>query len=920
MASFDFKTETPESAISDSNLLFGATSYAAEFPSVFPVSTLRTLLLGGGSLNITAGKTLTVTETLTLTALGAGQTYTFPAASGTVALLNAANVFSNATNTFGVQGTTQGKVVLANTSGATNNLTLQSSNSSSAPWTLTFPISAGTNKYALTTDGTGVSSWSQIDLTAAVTGTLPVGNGGTGRATLTIRGVLIGNATSGINSTTAGSAGQFLVSQGASADPTWTTATFPVTAGPTGTILRSDGTNWVATTATYPATTTINQILYSSANNTLTGLPTANGGILNTSSAGVPSVTATPTLGVQGTTQGSLILANTNAGAYPLTIKSSNSASAAWTLTLPVNVGSAGQPLITTDGAGTSAWSKVVLTQPATAATITILDNKTFTVNKSLTLDGTDSTTMTFPATSTVVAGLGITQTFTGNNTFTGNTDSGAGTTTMTDGFFYIPSASGAPTGVPTLYANRVPFYYDTSDATLYVYNGAWTSSSYELTVGVTDINSGSSGRVLYDNAGTLGEYTITGTAGSVVMSSGPTISTPTLSGNITSTGTASRFLADFNNATVNSRLAFQSATTDASTGIYALPNGTSTASSWQAANASDPTNASKILIATNGSTDVQLVSGINGTGTYLPLSIYNSGGVTAQFSTTRGTFTLGVAGAAQGILKLTGATSGTVSVQGKAAAGTWTMTLPDAVPASNGYILTSDTSGITSWTNPTSLGIDLDVGTTAITNGAANRVLFQDSGNVLQESAAFTFATDTLTVGVSGTSTGYLKLANSSATSFVQLSPVANATLQLGAPDAASPVAQTLQVQSVVAGTANTSGVNFSIAGSAGTGTGVGGQIIFKTAPIGAAGSSKNTPIQAWAIDTYQTLYPAASQSTTMTGGFMNIPGGAGAPTGVPSNTTGFPMYYDSTNNYLYVYNGAWKRVSFADNFLTQE
>jgi hypothetical protein len=56
------------------------------------------------------------------------------------------------------------------------------------------------------------------------------------------------------------------------------------------------------------------------------------------------------------------------------------------------------------------------------------------------------------------------------------------------------------------------------------------------------------------------------------------------------------------------------------------------------------------------------------------------------------------------------------------------------------------------------------------------------------------------------------------------------------------------------------------------------------------------------------------------MTGGFMNIPGGAGAPTGVPSNTTGFPMYYDSTNNYLYVYNGAWKRVSFADNFLTQE
>ena len=920
MASFDFKTEAPEAAISDSNLLFGATSYAAEFPSVFPVSTLRTLLLGGGNLNITAGKTLTVTETLTLTSLAAGQTYTFPSASGTVALLNAANIFSNATNTFGVQGSVQGKVVLANASGATNNLTLQSSNSSSAAWTLTFPVSAGTNKYALTTDGAGVSSWSQIDLTAAVTGTLPVGNGGTGRTTLTIHGVLLGNTTGGINSTTAGTAGQFLVSQGASADPTWTTATFPSSATSVGTILRADGTNWVATTATYPATTTINQILYSNAANTITGLATANGGVVNTSATGVPSVTATPTLGVQGTTQGSLILANTNAGAYPLTIKSSNSSAAAWTLTLPTNVGSAGQPLITTDGAGTSAWSKVVLTQPATAATLTILDNKTFTVNKTLTLDGTDSTVMTFPSTSTTVAGLGISQTFTGNNTFSGNTIAAAGTTTMTDGFFYIPSASGTPTGVPTIYANRVPLYYDTSAQLLYAYSGGWTDTLIALSVGNTSITGGTSGRVLYDNAGKLGEYTITGSAGNVVLSTSPTIATPTITGNETHTGTAARFIADFDNATVNSRFAFQTSSTNASTGIYALPNGASTASSWQASNASDPTNASKILIATNGSTDVQLVSGINGTGTYLPLSIYTNGGQSAQFSTTKGTFTLGVAGTAQGILKLTGATSGTVTLQGKAAAGTWSMTLPDAVPASNGYILTSDTSGITSWTNPTALGIDLDVGTTAITNGAANRVLFQDSGNVLQESAAFTFLTDTLTVGVSGTSTGYLKLANSTAAAFVQLSPVGNGVLQHGAPDAASPVAQTLQVQSVATGTANTSGVNFSIVGSAGTGTGSGGQIIFKTAPIGAAGSTQNTPIQAWAIDTYQTLYPAASQSTTMTGGFMNIPGGAGAPTGVPSNTTGFPMYYDSTNNYLYVYNGAWKRVSFADNFLTQE
>ena len=117
----------------------------------------------------------------------------------------------------------------------------------------------------------------------------------------------------------------------------------------------------------------------------------------------------------------------------------------------------------------------------------------------------------------------------------------------------------------------------------------------------------------------------VTGSGG-IVLQTSPTITTPTTSGNVTATGSAARFLADFTNATVNSRFAFQTSTSNSSTGVYALPNGTSVAASWQAANAADPTNASKILIATNGSTDVQLVSGINGTGTYLPLTFYNNG------------------------------------------------------------------------------------------------------------------------------------------------------------------------------------------------------------------------------------------------------------------------------------------------------
>lgn len=117
---------------------------------------------------------------------------------------------------------------------------------------------------------------------------------------------------------------------------------------------------------------------------------------------------------------------------------------------------------------------------------------------------------------------------------------------------------------------------------------------------------------------------TINGTTGY----NGPISSVGSISssGNLTFTGVGAVIAGDFSNATLLSRTVFQTTTANSSTGIYALPSGTSTAASWQATNAADPTNASKILIATNGSTDVQLVSGRNGTGTYLPLSFYTNG------------------------------------------------------------------------------------------------------------------------------------------------------------------------------------------------------------------------------------------------------------------------------------------------------
>lgn len=74
-------------------------------------------------------------------------------------------------------------------------------------------------------------------------------------------------------------------------------------------------------------------------------------------------------------------------------------------------------------------------------------------------------------------------------------------------------------------------------------------------------------------------------------------------------------------------------------------------------------------------------------------------------------------------------------------------------------------------------------------------------------------------------------------------------ATWQFGLVDGAAPVSQTIQAQSVVAGTSNTAGVDLVIKGSVGTGTGAGGNIVFKTAPAGTSGTSQNTATTAFTI-----------------------------------------------------------------------
>jgi hypothetical protein len=177
---------------------------------------------------------------------------------------------------------------------------------------LNWPQVDGTSNQALVTNGTGQLSWASFGgvytpsaLTSVSDSNVTITLGGS-PATALLQATSITMGWSGLlpisrggtNTSTLGSAGQLAQSDGTKYS--WTTATYPAIATTTGTILRADGTNWVATTATYPATTTINQLLYSSANNVISEIATANNGVLITSAGGVPSISSTLPTAVQG--------------------------------------------------------------------------------------------------------------------------------------------------------------------------------------------------------------------------------------------------------------------------------------------------------------------------------------------------------------------------------------------------------------------------------------------------------------------------------------------------------------------------------------------------------------------------------------------------------------------------------------------
>jgi hypothetical protein len=130
----------------------------------------------------------------------------------------------------------------------------------------------------------------------------------------------------------------------------------------------------------------------------------------------------------------------------------------------------------------------------------------------------------------------------------------------------------------------------------------------------------------------------VTGSGG-IVLATSPTLVGPTVSsGNVTFSGTAQRITGDFSNATIASRVMFQTSTTNGATSVSVLPNGSSTEANVAVFANSSPTNSAVAVLAMT-STDARVLSAITGSGTYVPLTLHTGGAERARIDASGNVF-----------------------------------------------------------------------------------------------------------------------------------------------------------------------------------------------------------------------------------------------------------------------------------------
>jgi hypothetical protein len=97
------------------------------------------------------------------------------------------------------------------------------------------------------------------------------------------------------------------------------------------------------------------------------------------------------------------------------------------------------------------------------------------------------------------------------------------------------------------------------------------------------------------------------------------------IANNLAFTGTGNRITGDFSNATLANRVMFQTSTTNSSTVVQAIPNGTGTTSGYRLFNSNDSANSSTGEMVLSSAL-FNINSGNIGTGSYLPMTFQTGG------------------------------------------------------------------------------------------------------------------------------------------------------------------------------------------------------------------------------------------------------------------------------------------------------
>jgi len=544
-------------------------------------------------------------------------------------------------------------------------------------------------------------------------GAVPVTGGGTGLATLTAGGVLIGDGTNNVQLASSASIGLCLLSNGAGSAPSF------------GSCASGSGSAAGSNT----------QVQYNNS--------TALAG-----SANLTWISPALTIGVNASSTGQLVLANGGALGTSITIQNLGNTSA-YNFNLPTGAGSSGQPLLS-GGGGSGSMTFGTLGIAAggtncTSASGTCVDNISGFASTGF-INRTGAGTYAFTSTIGLING-----------------GTGANLTASNGGIVYSDAAAMAIlSGTAT--ANQIVLSGSSAAP-------SWSTATYPATTTANQLLYSSSTNTIAGLA-TGNDGVLITSAGGV-----PSISSTlpsTVQGNITALGTiatgvwngtdialanggTNASLTANNGGIVYSTASAIAILSGTATANLPLLSGTSTTPSWAAI--TYPASATSGGVPYFSSTSAMASSAALGSG-----AIVVGGGAgaapatVAQATLASGALTLGTNTSALGSVKMFGSTSGDVTIKPAAVAGTATVFQLPATNGSNTQVLSTDGNGITSWIDSAGGGTVTSVaagtgmsfstitstGSVAIDGATAGNFQAGTSNKVLTADVVFTSETTT--------------------------------------------------------------------------------------------------------------------------------------------------------------------------------